>query len=264
MKPILYHKDFFNGYKAIKEHSVDLVLTDPPYGIYWKETNLHTGLEWDVMPDVERMETVFDKLLTPTGQIVMFADLNLLLALLSGFTNHFLFRFYLIWKKSGGMPISKFRPLPDTELILVFRRKNMIEANLTWNWKALGKNGQPYRKKNYNKNIPIRKGKKLDYNQNDDGWRYPKTIIEAPNKPNFEKNERTLHPTQKPEILVRKLIKCFSNKGDTVLDPFTGSGTTLVCSHLESRKSIGFEINKRYYTEALNRIKNHTAQETLF
>ena len=76
--------------------------------------------------------------------------------------------------------------------------------------------------------------------------------------------ERTSHPTQKPEILLRKLIRGYSNPGDLVLDPFAGSGSTLASAYKENRRSIGFEIEKKYFQEAKQRIERLTAQETLW
>ena len=68
-----------------------------------------------------------------------------------------------------------------------------------------------------------------------------------------------VHPTQKPLGLIQW---CIGQAGDvaTILDPFAGSGTTLVAARLEGRKAIGIEINERYCEAAANRL----AQRTLF
>ena len=55
-----------------------------------------------------------------------------------------------------------------------------------------------------------------------------------------------LHPTQKPVIAILPLIMAYSKKGDIVLDPFAGSGTTAVAAHQLGRRSIGIEISKHY------------------
>jgi DNA modification methylase len=57
---------------------------------------------------------------------------------------------------------------------------------------------------------------------------------------------RQNHPTQKPEGLIERMILASSNEGDLVLDPFSGSGTTLRVSQQLNRNSIGFEINEDY------------------
>jgi len=258
LNPILYNSDFFLMSGLVKSQSADLILTDPPYGV------LSDVQKWDIIPPIKEMETIFNTLLKPNGQLVIFCDLNLLMELLAGFTDHFKFRFYLIWQKTSPMPISQFRPLPETEFILVFRKKNTLEKNLTWDWKELGEKGDPYIKRNYDKSMMTRKGEKIDQNINGDGWRYPRQIIKAPNKPNMIEAERSIHPTQKPEILLRKLIRTFSNPGETILDPFSGSGSTLISSFRESRHSIGFEIEEKYFKDAQQRINTITAQESLF
>jgi len=73
-----------------------------------------------------------------------------------------------------------------------------------------------------------------------------------------------IHPTQKPIELMRDLILASSNEGDTILDPFMGSGTTAIAAIRERRNFIGFELNKEYYDKALKRIEAERAQPTLF
>ena len=68
--------------------------------------------------------------------------------------------------------------------------------------------------------------------------------------------EKTKYPTQKPEELLRKLILAASKPGDIILDPFSGSGTTLVTAEQLGRKWIGCEMNEEYNSWAINRIDN--------
>lgn len=72
------------------------------------------------------------------------------------------------------------------------------------------------------------------------------------------------HPTIKPLDIVRRLIRNSTSEGQTVLDPFIGSGTTAVACMLENRNYIGFEINKQYYETACERIESERRQLTLF
>ena len=62
------------------------------------------------------------------------------------------------------------------------------------------------------------------------------------------------HPTEKPLELVTKLVKLFSNKGETILDPFAGSGTTGLACVLTGRKFIGVEKDEKYYRLARKRL----------
>lgn len=65
---------------------------------------------------------------------------------------------------------------------------------------------------------------------------------------------KTLHPTEKPETLLERIILLGSKQGDTILDPFTGSVTTGVVAKRLKRNFIGFEINPEYFEVANNRI----------
>jgi len=74
--------------------------------------------------------------------------------------------------------------------------------------------------------------------------------------------EKTKHPTQKPEELLRKLVLASSKVGDVILDPFSGSGTTLVVAEQLQRLWIGCEMNEEYNSWAINRI-DHVCQQPI-
>ena len=67
---------------------------------------------------------------------------------------------------------------------------------------------------------------------------------------------KTKHPTEKPEILLERNIAIGSKKGARILDPFMGSGTTGVVAKALGRKFLGIEIDKQYFADARERIKN--------
>jgi len=66
------------------------------------------------------------------------------------------------------------------------------------------------------------------------------------------------HPTSKPSALIDWLILHYSDAGDTILDPFLGSGTTLACAKKLGRKAIGIEINEKYCQTAMERCRQGT------
>jgi site-specific DNA-methyltransferase (adenine-specific)/modification methylase len=68
------------------------------------------------------------------------------------------------------------------------------------------------------------------------------------------KDGRALHPTQKPEEMLKRIIIASSNKGDLVLDPFLGSGTTAVIAKKLGRNWIGIEQSSKYAEMAKTRI----------
>lgn len=82
----------------------------------------------------------------------------------------------------------------------------------------------------------------------------PKDVIEIPTTCNGME-EKTPHPTQKPEELLRKLVLAASDEGQMVLDPFSGSGTTLVVAEQLGRKWLGCELNYEYNQWAIERLQ---------
>jgi site-specific DNA-methyltransferase (adenine-specific) len=82
----------------------------------------------------------------------------------------------------------------------------------------------------------------------------PADIIDSRRVPPSE----LLHPTQKPISVITAILK--ANKGDTILDPFMGSGTTLVAAKQLGRKAIGIEIEERYCQIAVQRLQQGVLQ----
>lgn len=64
-----------------------------------------------------------------------------------------------------------------------------------------------------------------------------------------------VHPTQKPIALMRELVRDFTDPGETILDPFAGSGTTLVAAKTLGRKAIGIELEERWCEAAAKRLE---------
>jgi DNA modification methylase len=69
------------------------------------------------------------------------------------------------------------------------------------------------------------------------------------------------HPTMKPVELVRRSLSCSSRRGDTVLDPFLGSGSTLIAAETLGRRCLGLELDPRYAQAAIERWQAFTGRE---
>ena len=80
-------------------------------------------------------------------------------------------------------------------------------------------------------------------------WKYPVSF-----------NDKTGHPAVFPEKLAEDHILSWSNEGETVLDPFMGSGTTAKMAMMNHRNYIGFEVNTGYYEASLNRIEKYVGK----
>lgn len=173
---------------------VDLVLTDPPYGIgklggKWGKKHL---LRWDYAPglDGELLHSVME-----------------------------MGRFHCIW---GG----NYFDLPPSRCWLVWYKRDSVpsSADVELAWTSIDANA-----------------KLIDH------------TIAATNA------ERVGHPTQKPLAVMKWSIGVFPNYVETILDPFMGSGTTLVAAKNLGRRAIGIEIEERYCEIAAKRL----AQEVL-
>ncbi|MFC1785718.1 DNA methyltransferase, partial [Candidatus Neomarinimicrobiota bacterium] len=152
----------------------------------------------------------------------------------------------------------------DFEFIIVFKKIDTKTSDLAWNPNRMAQGGQPYINKSNILNSPTRRHKKSEVLINESGVRWIHTIIEAPNKPNMPYSERTSHPTQKPELLLRQLIRGYSNQGQVILDPFAGSASALISAYKEKRRSIGVEVELKYYEESQARINRIIMQQELF
>ena len=75
----------------------------------------------------------------------------------------------------------------------------------------------------------------------------------------FERDTKTtkIHPTQKPIQLIKQLITLFTDKGDVVIDPCAGSGTTLLAAQELTRRSYGFEIDRKFFNENKEKLLNN-------
>lgn len=82
----------------------------------------------------------------------------------------------------------------------------------------------------------------------------PKDVIEIPTTSNGM-HEKTPHPTQKPEELVRKFVLASSQPGEVVLDPFSGSGTTAVVAQQLGRRWLACDQSSEYNSWAVSRLE---------
>lgn len=93
--------------------------------------------------------------------------------------------------------------------------------------------------------------------------KYPAIIIKCPwsgGRKGSETGIKTIHPHQKPLLLYRLLIKKYTSPGDRILDTHVGSGSSLIALEEAGLDYVGFEIDKEYYINALERIKKHRMQ----
>lgn len=201
---------------------VDLVLTNPPYELK-RSTISHSGrtsINEDVSWDQLDVGWVFDvlSLLAPKSSIVAFCPLEAIGDYKEVFEAAKLFyRCALVWKKTNPAPAHRATYAPSLEAMV---------------WATKGKN--------YFFKEPANAGTKASHNF------YEGPICSG--------DERCDHPTQKPLWLIRQLLAKHSLKGDRVLDPFMGTGTTLVAARMLGREAHGIEVSPKYIRQAKLRL----------
>jgi DNA modification methylase len=227
---------------TLAENSVDMILTDLPYGT--------TACKWDSVIPLEPMWEQFHRVCKEDGAMVFTAQQPFTTTLASSNLKHF--RYEWIWEKPQGTnPMNaKVMPLKSHENVLVFYRKKPV-------YNPQMEKGTPYTgfSSNTAKIGEVYGKAKSQHRDNPEGTRYPKTVLRF-------KQEKGHHPTQKPVPLMEYLIRTYTNEGDTVLDATMGSGTTGVACAQAGREFIGIEREETYLNLAMNRIQGVDSSES--
>ena len=229
----LMQGDCLERMKEIPDGSVDMVLTDVPYGT--------TRNKWDSVIPLEPMWEQLNRIIKPNGAIVMTAMQPFTSVLVC--SNLKMFKYQWVWQKEAGTGLlnAKKQPLRDHEDVCVFYSKQP-----TYNPQYT--EGKPY--------VAQKGGETSNYNPSgsvttvSDGKRYPKTVQK------FNRDRNKIHPTQKPVALMEYLIRTYTNEGETVLDFTCGSGTTGVACVNTNRSFVGIELDPDYFEIAERRIND--------
>lgn len=248
----LLHGDCIELMKTIKDGSVDMVLTDPPYGT--------TACKWDSVIDFELMWIQLNRIIKPNGGIGIFGSEPFSSAL--RVSNMKDYKYDWIWEKgrATGFVHAKNKPLKCHEIISIFSNGTTVHASQSKRrmpyFPQMTKGSTPYKKIDKLPNTGKLNHKpsksNLDFigtTKSSKGDRYPRSIVKFSHH-----NVGLYHPTQKPLALMEYLIKTYTNEGETVLDFTMGSGTTgVACKNLE-RSFIGIELDDYYFEIAKARI----------
>ena len=219
--------------------SVDMILTDLPYGKNIKE--------WDKEIDIRKLWDCFNHILKDDGVVILTSIEPFTSKLvLSNIDN---FKYKLIWVKTriSNPLLNKKMPSKIHEEVLVFYRNYPTYNGQTYEV------SEKYRDKRKNVNnsewVAGQFSGKMT-RKPDMGIRQPQDVLYFPS--HWSKG---MHPTQKPVPLFEYLIKTYSNEGDIVLDCCAGSGTTGVACNNTNRKYILIEKEKDYYIMIRERLQ---------
>lgn len=226
MLNVIYNEDCLIGLKKIPDKTVDLVITDPPYKI----NNHCSGGKTILSDNLNKYNNELYK--------------N---KLTQGYNYKILDELLRVMKKINIYIFCNGEQIPFYIDYFVLQRKCKMDI-IIWN----KTNALPLFNNKYLTDkeycLYFRKGGYCCPQNYEDA----KTVFYYPI--NIKDKRKWKHPTIKPELLIRKLIRNSSKENDTILDCFMGSGTTAICCLKENRNYIGFEINKSFYEISLKRI----------
>lgn len=247
----VFAADAFDTLASLADGTVDMVLCDLPYGT--------TQNAWDTPIDLERWWPEIRRVTKPTAAVVLFAQCPFDKVL--GVSNLRELRCEWVWRKSlaTGHLNAKRAPLKAHEVVLVFARKAP----------AYQPQMAPRTGKRVASVVRVDKSKQNDRNYGaqtvttsweDNGLRYPTTVLEFPHDREVGEGEIKQHPTRKPVDLCRYLIRTYSKPGDLILDPTCGSGTTAVAAIEEQRRFVVGDSDPKWAAHAVNRIREASRQ----
>ncbi len=237
--------DCLKELKKIPSKTFDLVFADPPY-------NMQIG-EKLTRPDSSKVNGVSDKwdqffsfkhydkfcqawlreckrILKDNGSIWVIGSYHNIFRLGYHLQNlDFWLLNDVVWRKNNPMPNFRGTRFTNAHETLIWASKSK-KSKYTFNYQSL---------KCFNDDLQMRSD-----------W----TLPICNGKERLKKNGKKLHSTQKPEALLHRIILATTNKGDTIIDPFLGTGTTASVSKKLGRNYFGIEKDRKYFIAAKERI----------
>lgn len=251
----LYQGNSLDWLKSLDDASVDLVFADPPYNIKKADWDSFDTQEKYIEWSMQWIKQV-SRVLKPTGSLYVCGFSEILADLKHPTSKYFKHCRWLIWhyKNKANLGNDWGR---SHESIIHFRKSDKTKLNIDdvrtpYGAHTLKYPSHPQAKSSaYGKNatkqrdnwMPHPKGAK------------PKDVVEIPTTCNGM-GEKTPHPTQKPEELLRKFVLASSNEGDLVIDPFSGSGTTAVVAEQLKRHWMACDLDPQYNQWAIERLES--------
>lgn len=221
--------------KTIPDKSVDMVLTDPPYGT--------TVCKWDSVIPFDKMWAELKRIVKNERSAIVLFGSEPFSSLLRT-SNLKEFRYDWIWRKSrfANQMLAKKQPLKTHELISVFSESShdyypqgLVRVD------KITKQGSRITDNNNGGT------RATEYRQ--EFTNYPRSVLD------FKSQGKTVHSTQKPVDLLEFLVKTYTQENETVLDFTMGSGSVGIACKNTGRNFIGIERDDKYFEIAKQRIE---------
>lgn len=213
------------GMTYLEDHSIQFIFEDPPYNLIgldvFMDSRVYVGMAKQRAREYLRL-LKYDGAIVICGRPPVLCEIVLIMQ-----EEGFIFTDWVTWHKVDSITAKKDGYSTNYEIFAIFRRSPFTK------FKHIP---VPSKSNNYNSEVNI-------------GSIWSHCKISSHHK------EGTEHPTQKPIKFLKRFVETFSDKGDLVLDPFMGSGTTAVACLELGRNFIGFEINPEYIKMSNSRLK---------
>lgn len=234
--------------EALPDHSVDAIFADPPYNLQLGGT-LHrpdqslvdaVDDEWDQFASFEAYDAftrawllACRRVLKPHGTIWVIGSYHNIFRVGAMMQDlNFWLLNDIVWRKSNPMPNFKGRRFQNAHETMIWASRDAKAKSYTFNYDAL---------KASNDDVQMRSD-----------WLFP---ICSGNERLKGEDGKKVHPTQKPEALLARVVMASTKPGDVILDPFFGSGTTGAVAKRLGRNFVGIEREQDYIDAAAARIE---------
>ena len=229
--------------KSIPDASVDLILTDPPYGT--------TQNKWDSVIDLEKMWSEVWRVLKPNGACVLFSAQPYTSVLVTSQIKYYKYEWVWVKNLKTGNLNARRMPMGGHETLQVFYKKPP-----TYN---------PQKRK---RTTEVKSGNKFNSKTSNYGTQREEYLDRQSDEINpdtvllqfkcVHNSSGKVHPTQKPVALLEYLIKTYTLECETVLDFTFGSCSTGVACLNTNRKFVGVEMDEKYFDIGVNRMQEST------
>jgi len=251
----IYQGNSLDWLASLDSESVDLVFADPPYNIKKAEWDNFENQEKYIAWSIQWISQA-SRILKSNGSLYVCGFSEILADLKYSVSKYFKNCRWLIWHYKNKANVGSDWGRTH-ESIIHFRKSDQVKINIDDVRIPYGAHTLKYPSHPQAETSAYGKGKTKKNNNwtpNPKGAK-PKDVIEIPTTCNGM-GETTPHPTQKPEELLRKFILASSQEGDLIIDPFSGSGTTIVVAEQLNRRWMGCDLNIEYNNWAIQRLEN--------
>ncbi|MDD4179712.1 MAG: site-specific DNA-methyltransferase [Candidatus Margulisbacteria bacterium] len=232
--------DCFKLISKVKSGSVDLIICDGPYGV--------TGNSWDRINDIQtfnlKLIELFAQVLKPGGTLYLFGKANCLDFI--DYRPFLTLNARLIWYQPSRLAQGRKNYTNNYDIIAYFSKGKAKTFNLE---DIRVPQLVELEQRRRCENVPSVKHGRFNKTKFNVRGKNPGDVWGDIKQLTYRSKElvgrKYLNTIQKPERLIERLVRASSNKGDLVLDPFAGVGTTLLTCRKLKRKFIGFEINAK-------------------